>query len=430
MTTFLRHLILTLAATLLTAFLALHHAWVWAAVALVAWGVIVWKFYLSYTRHIRRIHFLLDAVENDDYAIRFPVTSLRSTRDDDVANRLLNRIVQALSAVRSRAEQREKYYERILDVADTGILVLTPQGNVLQTNREVMRLLGMEVLTHVNQLQAVAPELHAALLQALPGEQRQVTAQVRLTERHFALRVSGITLQGEPLRIVALSDIRRELDDREIDTWIRLTRVLTHEIMNGLTPVTSLSQTLLGLPEADQPALRQGLQAIHSTGEGLLRFVESYRRLTRLPSPHPSLVNVRPFLLRQIQLAEEMATGGPRFLLTEAPDDLIMYADEGLMAQVVTNLLANAVQAGASEVTLRAFCAEDESIHLQVANDGPEIPAEVAEQIFVPFFTTKQEGSGIGLSLSKQIMRLSGGTLSLLPYQATRPLTVFEMVIG
>jgi signal transduction histidine kinase len=199
--------------------------------------------------------------------------------------------------------------------------------------------------------------------------------------------------------------------------------------MNGLTPVTSLSQTLLGLPEADRPALRQGLQTIHTTSEGLLRFVESYRRLTRLPQPHPSLVNVRPFLQRQIQLAEE-ANHAPRFILAEAPDDLIMYADEGLMAQVVTNLLTNAAQAGASEVTLRAFCADDESIHLQVANNGPEIPAKVAEQIFVPFFTTKQEGSGIGLSLSKQIMRLSGGTLSLLPYNATRPLTVFEMVIG
>jgi nitrogen fixation/metabolism regulation signal transduction histidine kinase len=429
MITFFRHLILTLAATLLVTYLLLHHAWLWAVVALVAWGVIVWKFYLSYTRHLRRIQFLLDAVENDDYTIRFPVTSRLSTRYDDMANRLLNRVVQAIKSVRNRAEQRENYYERILDVADTGILVLTPRGNVLQTNREAMRLLGMEVLTHVNQLENVAPELHAALVQVLPGEQRQVTAQVNLTERHFALRVSDITLQNEPLRIVALSDIRRELDDREIDTWIRLTRVLTHEIMNGLTPVTSLSQTLLGLPEADQPALRQGLETIHSTGEGLLRFVESYRRLTRLPSPHPSLVNVRPFLQRQIQLAEE-SKGGAQFILAEAPEDLIMYADEGLMAQVVTNLLTNAVQAGATEVTLRAFCADDESIHLQVANNGPEIPAEVAEQIFVPFFTTKQEGSGIGLSLSKQIMRLSGGMLSLLPYHATRPLTVFEIVIG
>jgi nitrogen fixation/metabolism regulation signal transduction histidine kinase len=429
MITFLRHLTLTLAATLLAAFLLLHHAWLWAALALVIWGIIVWKFYLAYTRHLRRIQFLLEAVENDDYTIRFPASSRYSLREDDVANRLLNRIVQALKSVRNRAEQRENYYERILDVADTGILVLTQRGDVLQTNRAALHLLDMEVLTHVNQLETVAPELHAALQQALPGEQRQVTSQVHLTERHFAMRVSDITLQDEPLLIVALSDIRRELDDREIDTWIRLTRVLTHEIMNGLTPVTSLSQTLLGLPEADRPALRQGLQTIHTTSEGLLRFVESYRRLTRLPQPHPSLVNVRPFLQRQIQLAEE-ANHAPRFILAEAPDDLIMYADEGLMAQVVTNLLTNAAQAGASEVTLRAFCADDESIHLQVANNGPEIPAKVAEQIFVPFFTTKQEGSGIGLSLSKQIMRLSGGTLSLLPYNATRPLTVFEMVIG
>jgi nitrogen fixation/metabolism regulation signal transduction histidine kinase len=418
---------LTVAATLLVAATMVLHAWLWTVPAGLLWVTVAWRFYLAYTRHIRRVSFLLDAVENNDYAIRFPASK---RTDDALVNRMLNRIVQALGTVKGEAEQREKYYELIMDVADTGILVLNPGGYVLQTNREVMRLLDMEVLTHLDQLQAVSPELHAVLAEALPGEQRQVTAHLHTAERHFALRVSGITLQGEALRIVALSDIRRELDDREIDAWISLTRVLTHEIMNGLTPVTSLSRTLLSLPGAHQPEMQQGLQTIHATGEGLLRFVDSYRRLTRLPKPHPSLVDVRPFLERQIRLAEATATDGQRFLLEETPADLIMYADEGLMAQVVTNLLSNALQAGATRITLSGYCADDESVHLRIANDGPQIPADVAEQIFVPFFSTKPEGSGIGLSLSKQIMRLSGGTLSLLPYTSTGPLTVFEMVVG
>jgi nitrogen fixation/metabolism regulation signal transduction histidine kinase len=418
--TFFLHLTLATAAALLTAALLVMHAWPWALLSAVAWGCSVRKFYRSYTRHIRRVGILLDAVQNKDYAIRFP--------SDNLVNQMLNRIVAILSAVKAEAEQREKYYELILDVADTGILVIDEHGHVMQTNREVMRLLDMDVLTHLDQLEPVSPELCTALRGALPGEQRQVAAQVHLAERHFALRVSGITLRDKSLRIVALSDIRRELDDREIDTWIRLTRVLTHEIMNGLTPVTSLSQTLLTLPGADRPEMRQGLLTIHATGEGLLRFVHSYRRLTRLPSPRPTLFNVRPFLERQIRLVGQASA--VRFRLAQADESLIAYADEGLMAQVVTNLLTNAVQAGAGEVVLRAYCADDESIHIRVANDGPEIPPDVAAQIVVPFFTTKDEGSGIGLSLSKQIMRMSGGTLSLLPYPATHPYTVFEMVLG
>jgi nitrogen fixation/metabolism regulation signal transduction histidine kinase len=453
-------LALVVLTALLAATLARHGAWPWAILSVAACVASAWKLYGFYTRHTRRIRYLLDAIQNDDFAIRFPVnhglsqatddviTATDSSRtDDDTVNRMLNRIIQTLSAIKTDAEQREKYYERILDVADTGLLVIDETDHVMQTNRAVMHLLGMDVLTHLHQLEPLAPELADALRNALPGQQRQVTVTLPMAERQLSMHVSGITLRGQSLRIVALSDIRRELDDREIDTWVRLTRVLTHEIMNGLTPVTSLSQTLLTLPGANDPSIRQGLQAIHSTGEGLLRFVASYRRLTRLPQPHPTLFNVRPFLERQIRLAQEAAPS-LRFTLLDTPADLIAYADEGLMAQVVSNLILNAVQAiqaesedrgadsenspsaASGQIRLRAYCADDESIHIEVANDGPEIPAQVAEQIFVPFFTTKDEGSGIGLSLSKQIMRMSGGTLSLLPYAATRPFTVFEMVLG
>lgn len=271
--------------------------------------------------------------------------------------------------------------------------------------------------------------------EALPGDKSQVQVSTERGTINLALRVSGINIKEEELRIIALSDINRELDEREIDSWIRLTRVLTHEIMNSLTTVTSLSETLLQLPGAENEEMRQGLETIHTTGKGLINFVMSYRKLTRLPSPEPSLFYVRPFLERMIKLAcHQHPCPHISISLHEAKDDLIVFADENLIAQVVTNLLKNAIQAIGDTpdglITLRAYCDEQESVHIEIANNGPVIDPEAAEQIFIPFFTTKEEGSGIGLSLSKQIMRLSGGTLTLLPYKEDRQTTTFALVFS
>lgn len=298
-----------------------------------------------------------------------------------------------------------------------------------------MQLLGMDVFTHIKQLSRISDELKRVMEEALPGDKLQTQFNTERGTIHLALRVSGIHIKNEELRIIALSDINRELDEREIDSWIRLTRVLTHEIMNSLTPVTSLSETLLQLPGAENEEMRQGLETIHTTGKGLINFVMSYRKLTRLPSPEPSLFYVRPFLERMIKLARHQhPCPHISIFLHEAEDDLIVFADENLIAQVVTNLLKNAIQAignaADGRITLKAYCDEQESVHIEIANNGPVIDPEAAEQIFIPFFTTKEDGSGIGLSLSKQIMRLSGGTLTLLPYKEEGQATTFALVFN
>jgi nitrogen fixation/metabolism regulation signal transduction histidine kinase len=337
--------------------------------------------------------------------------------------------------VKQETAQREKYYELIMDFVETGIVVLNSKGSVYQKNKEAMNLLGLDVLTHVKQLSRISDELMTALEKAVPGDKLQIQFNTERGTVHLALRVSGIRIKDEELRIIALSDINRELDEREIDSWIRLTRVLTHEIMNSLTPVTSLSETLLALPGAENEEMKQGLETIHSTGKGLINFVMSYRKLTRLPSPEPSLFYVRPFLERMIRLAQHQHPC-PNITLSilEAREDLIVFADENLIAQVVTNLLKNAIQAIGNapdgKITLKAYCDPQESIRIEIANNGPAIPPDAAGQIFVPFFTTKEEGSGIGLSLSKQIMRLSGGTLTLLPYKEKGQATVFVLVFN
>lgn len=396
-----------------------EHNWLWLSVALPAlvWSVL--GFYRFYTYNHRKVAFLLDAIENHDPSVHFYEQVV--DKDSSQVNVMLNRIARILHNVRQETIQREKYYELIMDFVETGIVVLDDKGTVFQKNQKALKLLGLEVLTSVRQLSRVSEHLEKAFAEAHSGQKLQVEYATERGTMHLSMRVSGMVIQDKQLRIIALNDINHELDEREIDSWIRLTRVLTHEMMNSLTPVTSLSETLLSLPgaQADEE-LRQGLETIRTTGKGLANFVMSYRKLTRLPSPEPTLFDVYPFLLRMVQLAEHQhPCPNIRISLEAVPEDLMVFADESMLAQVMTNLLKNAIHAiGTSvegEIRLRAYVDDQDMIHIEVSNNGPEITPEMAEQIFIPFFTTKEDGSGIGLSLSKQMMRLQGGSISLLP---------------
>ena len=419
--TFWARLAIVLLMASICVWLVIERNWLWLCVAFPALVWTVVSFYRLYTYHTRKVAFLLDAIENDDPAVHFYEHVI--DKDASKVNVMLNRIACILQNIKKETIQREKYYELILDFVETGIVVLDDKGNVFQKNRKAMELLGMEVFTHVKQLGRVSESLRKVFEEILPGQKMQVEHSNGRERGILCFRVSLITLQDNPYRNIALNDISHELDDREIDSWIRLTRVLTHEMMNSLTPVTSLSEMLLTLPGAQKDEeLRQGLETIHTTGKGLVNFVMSYRKLTRLPSPEPTLFDVRPFLERMVQLAgHQHPDSAIRIVLKEVQEDLMAYADENLLTQVMTNLLKNAVQAIGEapdgEIRLRAYCDEQDMVRIEVSNNGPKILPEVAEQMFVPFFTTKEEGSGIGLSLSKQMMRLQGGSISLLPYR-------------
>ncbi len=389
-----------------------------------------YKLYLLYRQPMKNLGFLLDAIENDDTAVRF--SEVNHPPHTLQVNKALNRIAQILYSDKRSIAQREKYYELILDFVDTGIIILGQNGFIYQTNKAALRLLGLPVLTHTSQL--------SALYSALPNQFNHLSTDDRLQidlnngaeAVHLSLRVSSVTLKDEELRIVSLSNINRELDEREVDAWLKLTRVLTHEIMNSLTPVTSISETLLRLPDAKSPEMQQGLDTIATTSKGLINFVNSYRQLTHLPQPNPAVFEVRPFLERMIHLATHQSTFSEvGIFLSRIDDDLMLYADEQLVGQVVTNLLNNALQAigdnPKGEIHLKAYCDEQQAVLIEVANNGPVISSEEATQIFVPFFTTKPDGCGIGLSLSRQIMRQCGGTLTLSPYRNDKQLTQFTL---
>lgn len=366
------------------------------------------RLYRHYRRNIKKVIFLFDAIDNVDFSFNFPMQGV--SKNDRILHQSLNRIKAFLQHTREEQMEREKYYEKILNMVDAGIMVVDSHDNVLQHNQAALRLLDTDVLTHLNQV------------------------KTKLKDEHLSKHETATMIKDKPVRIIAISDVSHELSNQEIDSWIKLIRVLTHEIMNTITPVTSLSETLLKELEEDmhwegrfatcpnspkEKDLRIGLETIHKTGTELLSFVNNYRRFTHVPQPQPSLFYVEPFLNRMAMLCNHEVS------IEVSPKDLIVYADESLIAHVVTNLLKNAVEAikekESTEVSedkhafirIKAYANEQEAIVIDVTNNAGIIPDDIAAHIFIPFFTTKKEGSGIGLSLSRQIMRVSGGTLSL-----------------
>ena len=374
------------------------------------------RLYRHYRRNIKKVRFLFDAIDNGDFSFNFPTE--KRNKEDNILHQSLNRIKLFLQHTREEQMEREKYYEQILNAVDTGIMVVDSHDNILQHNQAALRLLDADVLTHMNQVKG------------------------KLMDEHLAKHETQAMLKDKHVRIIALSDVSHELSNQEVDSWIKLIRVLTHEIMNTITPVTSLSETLLKelgsqeLPSADsasaeQAKLKQGLETIHKTGTELLAFVNNYRRFTHVPQPHPALFYVEPFLVRMAMLCNHEVE------IEVKPKDLLAYADESLISHVVTNLLKNAVEAfnglqseptTKASIRLHAYTNEQEAVIIDVSNNAGLIPDDIASHIFIPFFTTKPEGSGIGLSLSRQIMRVSGGSLSLHQDKA-QGITTFRIII-
>lgn len=409
--------LLTVMLCLSTVCLGVLQSYLWFGVSICLLILsIIWQIRL-YRSHVKQVLFMIDALENNDNSFRFPVE--KGSPVSKQINSALNRVGQILYNVKAQTAQQEKYYELILDFVSTGLIVLNDNGAVYQKNKEALRLLGLNVFTHVRQLSKVDAMLMEKVENCRAGDKLQVMFHNERGTINLSIRVSDINVHDEHLRILALNDINVELDEKEIDSWIRLTRVLTHEIMNSVTPITSLSDTLLSIVEDRDEEISHGLQTISTTGKGLLSFVESYREFTRIPTPEPSLFYIKAFIERMIELARHQNPCEHITFRTEiVPADLILYADENLISQVVINLLKNAIQAIGDQpdgkINIHAYCNEAEEVWIEIKNNGPVIPAEIAEHIFIPFFTTKEGGSGIGLSISRQIMRLSGGSLILL----------------
>jgi len=379
--------------------------------------------HLHYKKFNSNILFLLNALDNGDYSFHFSESKL-SSREKEL-NAMLNRIKEILTNARKEVIENEKFLSLIIESVSTGIIIMDDFGHVQTVNQSALQVLGLPVFTHINQLNGVNEDFPELFRNMKSGDKPQIAIINEREEMQVSLRLSEIWLKHGKMKVITLNNIGNELETKEMESWIRLIRVMTHEIMNSIAPITSLSETLLTLHkipevnEADQSLRKNTIEAfetIHSTAKGLLSFVESYRKFTGIPKPEIQPLALRPLLDKVLHLERHaIETKNIKLELTINDGDIQLLADEKLITQVLVNLLKNAIESIEStkgQILIHCHKLTSEQVSIDICNNGKPIPKEVLPHIFIPFFTTKDTGTGIGLSVSRYIMRLHGGKLT------------------
>ena len=323
--------------------------------------------------------------------------------------------------------------QTVMQHVGIGLVSFQSNGEVELINTAARRLLHVPHLKNIHSLESLSRPLVEKLLAMKSGERALIKVEDKSELLQLAIYATEFKMREQKFTLVSLQNIQSELEEKEMEAWQNLIRVLTHEIMNSVTPIASLAATLHDLlrhersrseprsaPQENVEAasdLSEGLQTIRKRSEGLLHFVDAYRNLTRIPKPNFHVVPVKILFeqVRQLMRAQVAAKAIALSVKIE-PESLEVTADPDLVEQVLINLLLNAIQAvehrAEARIALRAFLDDRGRVNVQVSDNGPGILPEVLEKVFIPFFTTKQGGSGIGLSLSRQIMRLHRGTIS------------------
>lgn len=357
----------------------------------------------------RKVTYMLDALEDKEINFRFDEKRVFGRQ----FNRTLNRLRNIFDKERKEIIEQEKYFGLMLDHVKTGVAVIEENGQVAYCNNTALNLLGIATLGHIRQLRAVSESLYISFQKVTEHSEERASYFNESGKMTISLTASAATIGKTNVRIIAFNDISSEIAENEQESWSRLIRVLTHEIMNTVTPIASLSETLLRF-EGVNEEIKNGLDTIFQSSRGLIKFVDSYRNLTRVAPPVKKAFYFKELAERVINLTKEQAViSGAVCTYIEKTEDIILYADEGQITQILINLVKNAIQAEARKIEITADINLSEQIIITVYNNGSPISKESQEEIFVPFYTTKQEGTGIGLSLSRQIMRLHSGTLSL-----------------
>ena len=371
---------------------------------------------------IGKIDFMSDALDSGESAFRYSEDQWSDRR----LNKSLNRLRAIFAAEQMDIRERERYFGIMLDHVQSGVIVI--DGDRIDYSNIIARgFLGMSDISSLRQIERLSPELANAFRNASETESRASLISERGTVQ-FSISACESRLHGKDVSIVTFNDITREMENNESESWTRLIRVLTHEIMNTVTPIASLSSALSqNLADYDAEDVRSALGTIASSSEGLISFVQSYRSLTHIAAPVRKAFYLKDLVNDSVTIAQ---TNWPSASVSyhELSEDIILYADFGQISQVMNNLIKNAVQAGASEIDITASIDKRERTVINVANNGEPISETGKEQIFVPFYTTKgTSGTGVGLSLCRQIIRLNGGTINLT--SSTAESTVFTIVL-
>ena len=371
---------------------------------------------------IGKIDFMSDALDSGETAFRYSESRWRNRR----LNKSLNRLRSIFEAEKADIRERERYFGTMLDHVQSGVIVIDGE-KIDYSNTVAKGFLGMAEISSLRQIGRISPDLANAFREASEMESRASFISERGTIQ-FSISACTARLHGKEVSIVTFNDITREMENNESESWTRLIRVLTHEIMNTVTPVASLSSALSqNLDSYSAEDIRSALGTIASSSEGLISFVQSYRSLTHISAPVRKAFYLKDLVNDSVNIAKANWPS-VNVLYRELSSDVILYADYGQMSQVLNNLIKNAVQAGAGNVSITASIDKREQTVIDIANDGEPISASGQEQLFVPFYTTKgTSGTGVGLSLCRQIVRLNGGTIKL--SSSTPEATVFTIVM-
>lgn len=371
---------------------------------------------------IGKIDFMSDALDSGETAFRYSESRWRNRR----LNKSLNRLRSIFEAEKADIRERERYFGTMLDHVQSGVIVIDGE-KIDYSNTVAKGFLGMAEISSLRQIGRISPDLANAFREASEMESKASFISERGTVQ-FSISACTARLHGKEVSIVTFNDITREMENNESESWTRLIRVLTHEIMNTVTPVASLSSALSqNLDSYSAEDIRSALGTIASSSEGLISFVQSYRSLTHISAPVRKAFYLKDLVNDSVNIAKANWPS-VNVLYRELSSDVILYADYGQMSQVLNNLIKNAVQAGAGNVSITASIDKREQTVIDIANDGESIRASGQEQLFVPFYTTKgSSGTGVGLSLCRQIVRLNGGTIKL--SSSTPEATVFTIVM-
>lgn len=367
-----------------------------------------------------QVFYFVKAVENNDTSILFPSKVGNPTVDK--LYEALNRLNKHLNRVKVDSQLQEKYFEHILSQVEVGVILFSKKGIVRQANAAALRLFQIPVLTHLHQLDKVYNELSTQLL-LLPESCKQLLSiTIKEINVQIVLQKTPILISDTPFYLLTLQDIRGELERKEIEAWVKLIRVLNHEITNSLTPVTSLSESLYtswkqNQEKPDQPLIEttiKGLNVIEERSRSLVSFVNSYRMLTKIPKLQPHEIAIEDFMSRISILASPYRSSTVSITVEPPTSTFKFVADESMLVQVMLNLIKNGIEAIGSKggaIKINAY-PQNGKVAITVEDNGAGIPQGIADEIFTPFFTTKDFGSGIGLSYSKQIIRAHKGCLN------------------
>jgi len=387
----------------------------------------------------RKIAYFFDAIKNEDFTLRFPERVAISSFKE--LNQSLNRVNGLIQEVHLQLQLREKYYQEILKQANIGIMTFNEKGHILFSNPTLERLLNHSPLNHIKQLQQIDRGLYDIFISFKPFERKLFQLTNEREQIQLALKSTEVVLDEKPLLLVVVQDINEELEEKETDSWIRLIRVLTHEIMNTITPITSISETILKyyhdtsgevveqLDKNKIASAAKGLGVIKSQGSDLMDFVQSYRSFLNVPKPDRKLVPAAK-LFDKVQVLMQLDPSNTTQISWEyVPEDLQFFVDEKQLTQVLINLVKNAIHSLERQpqglIAVSAGIDRNNKKYIEIKDNGPGIPEEMIDEIFVPFFTTKEKGTGIGLSLSRQIVQLHGGSLKL--YSKPNVETIFTL---